>query len=105
MAITVRPATSTDRSATAEVIYYAFHQLDERHDIPAYMNSMEDAEIVASHLYGIPKIYGFVAEDEGQVNFSSSMRTRKSTHLGATGADQDSAARFFVPHGVRQRRL
>ncbi len=67
MAITVRPATSTDRSATAEVIYYAFHQLDERHDIPAYMNSMEDAEIVASHLYGIPKIYGFVAEDAGQV--------------------------------------
>jgi GNAT superfamily N-acetyltransferase len=67
MPITVRDATSVDRSATAEVIYNAFHQLDERHDVPAYMNSKEDANIVASHLYGIPKIHGYVAEDDGQV--------------------------------------
>jgi predicted N-acetyltransferase YhbS len=67
MPFTVRDATSVDQSATAEVIYNAFRHLDERHDVPAYMNTMEDANIVASHLYGIPKIHGFVAEDDGQV--------------------------------------
>jgi ribosomal protein S18 acetylase RimI-like enzyme len=67
MPITIRDATSTDQSRTAEIIYGAFHELDQRHDVPAYMNSMEDANIVASHLYGIPKIRGFVAEDDGQV--------------------------------------
>lgn len=67
MPITVRDAAPTDQSATAEIIYGAFHQLDERHNVPAYMNTMEDANIVASHLYGIPKIHGYVAEDDGQV--------------------------------------
>jgi GNAT superfamily N-acetyltransferase len=67
MPITVRDAAPTDQSATAEVIYNAFHQLDERHDVPAYMNSMEEANIAASRLYGIPKIHGYVAEDDGQV--------------------------------------
>jgi GNAT superfamily N-acetyltransferase len=67
MPITVRDAAPTDQSHTTEIIYGAFHQLDERHEVPAYMNSMEDANIVASHLYGIPKIHGYVAEEDGQI--------------------------------------
>jgi GNAT superfamily N-acetyltransferase len=67
MPITVRDAAPTDRSVTADVIYNAFHHLDKRHDVPAYMNSMEEAHIVTSRLYGIPKIHGYVAEDDGQV--------------------------------------
>jgi predicted N-acetyltransferase YhbS len=67
MSIIVRDATPADQSATAEVIFNAFHHLDERHDIPPYMSSMEEANIVASRLYGIPKIHGYVAEEDGQV--------------------------------------
>ena len=67
MPFIVRDAISSDQSATAEVIFGAFNKLDERHDVPPYMRTIEDGSIVASHLYGIPKIRGFVAEENGEI--------------------------------------
>jgi GNAT superfamily N-acetyltransferase len=62
-----RLLVAEDRTAVAQIILEAFGALDTRHDVPTYLANIEEAQEVAAHLFGLPKVRGFGIDDDGQL--------------------------------------
>jgi GNAT superfamily N-acetyltransferase len=64
---TTRLLTADDQTAVAQIILDAFSALDAGHDVPTYLANIDEAQEVAAHLFGIPKVRGFGIDDGGQL--------------------------------------
>lgn len=67
MPFRIRPIEKIDQPFVADVIYDAFADLDRRHDVPPFLADREAAITVASRLFGLTKVRGFAADDNGKV--------------------------------------
>lgn len=67
MGIRVRPGTADDSKLCGEICYRAFKTISEKHNFPPDFPSPELATTLLSEFFAHPRIYGVVAELDGQV--------------------------------------
>lgn len=67
MGIRVRPGTADDSKLCGEICYRAFKTISEKHNFPPDFPSSELATTLLSEFLAHPRIYGVVAELDGQV--------------------------------------
>ncbi|MFB2918218.1 GNAT family N-acetyltransferase [Aerosakkonema funiforme] len=90
----IRKVTAEDTDSCSRIIYLAFKEISDRHQVPSFFPNLEFTTQVTASLIANPSVYGVVAESNGEVigaNFLNESDTIRK--IGPTAVHPDFQSR------------